>query len=344
MGLYGATFAVPIFAQSILHFTAQQTGLLLLPGALASAVMFPVMGRIMGKLDARVLIAVGSVILAGTMYWMRAIMAPTTGPDDFFWPMIVRGLAVVAMYLPLTLATIGPIPRKDVSKATGIYSLMRQMGGSIGIALLTMLLTDRGAFLRNVLVEKLGMTSPTDRAGPGIAQMTFAMRVEGGRPDLRRPPRPGHARRRRLRPGLGAFVRRHLLRRRPDHHRDAAPDQQCSAQSKAIKAASRRTLRKATSTAEAGRARKKGLPVQGGEEKERRMGEKKSSTIPGPKGGKLNLLEGGSLPDKFLLLPLGSSTRRSGSHRSGAAFCLGCQQCLARARGRPLCGWERLLR
>jgi len=177
MGLYGATFAVPIFAQSILHFTAQQTGLLLLPGALASGVMFPVMGRLNGKIDARWLIGGGSVVLAFTMFWMRAIMAPQTGPDDFFWPMIVRGLATVAMYLPLTLATIGPIPRKDVSKATGIYSLMRQLGGSVGIALLTMLLTDRSAFHRAVLVEKLGVTSPLVQSR--LALLAGAMQAKG---------------------------------------------------------------------------------------------------------------------------------------------------------------------
>ena len=180
MGLYGATFAVPVFAQSILHFTAQQTGLLLLPGALASAVMFPLMGRINGKVDARVLIAIGSTILSGTMFWMRVIMAPQTGPDDFFWPLIVRGFAVVSMYLPLTLATMGPIPRKDVSKASGIYSLMRQMGGSVGIAMLTMLLTDRSAFHRAVLVEKLGITSPL--AQQRLMQFSAAMQARGADP------------------------------------------------------------------------------------------------------------------------------------------------------------------
>jgi DHA2 family multidrug resistance protein len=177
MGLYGATFAVPIFAQSILHFTAQQTGLLLLPGALASGIMFPIMGRINGKLDARLVIGGGSIVLAGTMFWMRVIMAPQTGPDDFFWPMIVRGFATVAMYLPLTLATMGPIPKKDISKAAGIYSLMRQMGGSIGIAILTMLLTTRSAWHRAVLVEKLGMTNPL--AQNRLAQLAAGMQARG---------------------------------------------------------------------------------------------------------------------------------------------------------------------
>ncbi len=177
MGLYGAMFAVPIFAQSILHFTAEQTGMMLLPGALASAFMFPLLGRLNGRIDARVLIVIGSLILCGTMFWMRGIMTPQTGADDFFWPMIVRGAASVSIYLPLTLATLGPIPRQDISKASGIYSLLRQMGGSVGIAVLTMLLTDRNAFHRAVLVEKLGMTSAL--AQGRLAALTAGMVAKG---------------------------------------------------------------------------------------------------------------------------------------------------------------------
>jgi MFS transporter, DHA2 family, multidrug resistance protein len=160
MGLYGATFAVPIFTQSILHFTAQQTGLVLLPGAIASAFMFPLMGKLSGKIDARFMIAAGGTILAGVIFWMSSIMTPQTSADDFFWPMIIRGLATVMMYLPLTLATLSPVPRSEISAASGIYSLTRQTGGSVGIAVLTMLLTNRQAFHRAVLVEKLSVTSP----------------------------------------------------------------------------------------------------------------------------------------------------------------------------------------
>ncbi|MBS2024635.1 MAG: MFS transporter, partial [Deltaproteobacteria bacterium] len=159
MGLYGATFAVPIFTQSILHFTAQQTGLLLLPGALASAFMFPLMGKANGKIDARILIAIGASVIAAVMMWMCGIMTPQTGADDFFWPLIVRGAATVLMYLPLTLATLGPIPKKEVAAASGFYSLTRQLGGSVGIAVLTMLLTRRNAWHRSVLMDKLQLTS-----------------------------------------------------------------------------------------------------------------------------------------------------------------------------------------
>jgi DHA2 family multidrug resistance protein len=64
------------------------------------------------------------------------------------------------MFLPLNLATLGPIPKKDIAKASGFFNLTRQLGGSIGVALLTLLLTQRQAFHRAVLVEKMASSDP----------------------------------------------------------------------------------------------------------------------------------------------------------------------------------------
>ncbi len=154
MALYGALFAVPIFAQSIMHYTAQQTGMLLLPGALASAVAFPLAARLLGKLDPRALIVVGAIVLASAVIALGRL-SPTTGADDLFWPLIVRSFGTVMMFLPLSLATLGPVPKKDVGAASAFYNLTRQLGGSIGVALLTTLLARRNVWHRTVLVEKL---------------------------------------------------------------------------------------------------------------------------------------------------------------------------------------------
>ena len=152
MGLYGALFAVPIFAQSILHFTATQTGLLLAPGALASAITMVLLGKISTKVDARVLIAGGAVGTAFVMFQLANI-TPLTGTDDLFWPLIWRGAFTVLMFLPLSLATLGPLPKQDVSAGSGFYNLTRQLGGSIGIAVLTTLLAQREAFHRAMLLS-----------------------------------------------------------------------------------------------------------------------------------------------------------------------------------------------
>ncbi len=154
MGLYGTLFVVPIFAQSILHFTATQTGLLLAPGALASAIMMIILGKISGKVDARLLIATGAVGSALVMFQLSSI-TPQTGTDDLFWPLVERGAVTVLMFLPLSLASLGPLPKEDVSAGSGFYNLTRQLGGSLGIALLTTILDRREAFHRSILVAHI---------------------------------------------------------------------------------------------------------------------------------------------------------------------------------------------
>jgi DHA2 family multidrug resistance protein len=153
MGLYGVMFAVPIFVQNYLEFTATQSGVLLMPGAIASAVMMIIMGKVAGKVDARLLIASGALVLV-TSAIMLSRINPDTGTDSLFWPLVLRGLGTVAMFLPLSLATIGDLPKRDIAAGSGFYNLTRQMGSSIGIALITTALAHREAVHRAVLTEK----------------------------------------------------------------------------------------------------------------------------------------------------------------------------------------------
>ncbi len=159
MALYGALFAIPIFAQTILRFTSQQTGMMLLPGAIASAFAMPIAAKLLGRYDPRVLLVVGAAILLVAVSQLTTL-SPLTGTGDLFWPLIIRSFGTVLMFLPLSMAALGPIPKKDVSAATGFYNLTRQLGGSVGVALLTALLSNRQAFHRAVLIEKLGTDSP----------------------------------------------------------------------------------------------------------------------------------------------------------------------------------------
>ena len=168
MGLYGVMFAVPVFVQDYLHFTATQSGLLLMPGALAAAVMMLVMGKISGRVDARLLIACGAVTTVVTAVLLSRIN-PDTGTDSRFLPLILRGIGSVTMFVPLSLATLGSLPKSDVSAGSGFYNLTRQMGSSIGIALITTFLAHREAVHRAVLVEKI---SPTG-ASPANQLLTF---------------------------------------------------------------------------------------------------------------------------------------------------------------------------
>ncbi|OUL17472.1 DHA2 family efflux MFS transporter permease subunit [Nostoc sp. 106C] len=176
MGLYGALFAVPIFAQSILQFTATQTGLLLAPGALASAIVMVMLGKLSTKIDARILIAIGGVGTAMVMFDLSKLTSQT-GADDLFWPLVWRGAFTVLMFLPLSLATLGPLPKKDVSAGSGFYNLTRQLGGSVGIAILTTLLDKREAFHRAILLANLSPYSP--ETNQRLDLLTGAMQSQG---------------------------------------------------------------------------------------------------------------------------------------------------------------------
>ena len=176
MVLYGSLFSIPIFAGTILHFTSQQVGMLLLPSALASAVAMPIAARLAGRINPRALIVTGALTLLVSMR-MFSFLSPQTSGDDLFWPNIVRGFGTVLMFMPLQLAALGSIPKQAISAASGFFNLTRQLGGSIGVALLTTLLDTREAFHRAVLAEKLAPSDPhtLDR----LAAYTQAMLARG---------------------------------------------------------------------------------------------------------------------------------------------------------------------
>ena len=159
MGLYGTVFVVPIFAQSVLHYTATQTGLMMLPGALASAVTMGVLGKNAHRFDPRLLILVGAAAMVATMLNLATIN-PDSSDQSLYWPLILRGVTTVMMFLPLSLATLGPLPREEVGAGSGFYNLTRQLGGTFGIALLTVLLDHQRAVHRAQLVEHLGLSDP----------------------------------------------------------------------------------------------------------------------------------------------------------------------------------------
>jgi DHA2 family multidrug resistance protein len=183
MGLYGTVFMVPIFAQSVLRYTATQTGFLVLPGALASGVAMALLGRVVSRIDPRLLLASGALGMVATMAFLSGI-GPDTGADALWWPLIFRGVTTVMMFLPLSLATLGPLPRQEVGAGSGFYNLTRQLGGSLGIALLTLTLDHQRAVHRARLVESLNPTDPLLHHRLATLQQWLASRAgAGGTPE-----------------------------------------------------------------------------------------------------------------------------------------------------------------
>lgn len=178
LGLYGTVFVVPIFAQSVLGYTATKTGLLLLPGALASVATMALLGKVVGRWDPRPLIAIGAAGMVFTMGSLASI-GPDTGEESLYWPLIFRGVTTVMMFLPLSLATMAPLPRADVAAGSGFYNLTRQLGGSFGIAALTFVLDHQRSIHRAQLVEHLSITNPLVQERLRLLQLWMQTRMPG---------------------------------------------------------------------------------------------------------------------------------------------------------------------
>ncbi len=138
--LFGSVFVLPIFLQSLHGFTANQTGLVILPGAIASAVTMAVMGRLGAKIDARPLIAIGTVGFLVCM-WMLSRLTLDAGAGDLFWPLVIRGVSLGLIFIPLTSASMAELKPWEIPQGTGMFNLTRQLGGSLGIAMLATLLS-----------------------------------------------------------------------------------------------------------------------------------------------------------------------------------------------------------
>jgi DHA2 family multidrug resistance protein len=152
--LFGVNYVLPNFAQVMLGYTAFQAGLLQVPSACVTGFMFPIVGGLTGKVDARIMVCTGIVFLAAS----NLFLAPVTldwGWGNFLTSSLMRGFGVVLVFLPLTLAAVGDCPTEDIQTAASLLSLVRTLGGSIGIATLAFLLTRRIDFHRTVLVENV---------------------------------------------------------------------------------------------------------------------------------------------------------------------------------------------
>lgn len=156
--LYGLMFILPIFMGSLLHFDATQTGIMFIPGALVTAVCMPMAGKMLQKTDARLLI-LWSVFMITLMFAMMTRFSAQTSARDIFWSMLMRGLAMAFLFVPINAVVLGAFRGKELGQVAGLMNLMRQVGGSIGIALINTLL-DRNT--KQNKLDLIGRMSPFD--------------------------------------------------------------------------------------------------------------------------------------------------------------------------------------
>ena len=132
--LYGSTVLLPLLMQVLLGYTATHAGVTNLPRGLASFLIMPIVGRLTSKVDERKLLGIGLVASAYAM-WELSRFSLNVASWNFWWPLMIQGAALGFVFVPLTTITNGGIPNERMGNATSLFNLMRNIGASIGIAM-----------------------------------------------------------------------------------------------------------------------------------------------------------------------------------------------------------------
>jgi DHA2 family multidrug resistance protein len=177
MGLYGSLFLLPLFLQNLLGYSAMLSGLALMPRSLAMAVVMPIGGRFYNKLGPRFLVGLGLVVSAYS-FWALGQLTTDMGFWDIFFPQMWQGVGFSLIFVALSTAALATIDKPKMTAATGLYNVVRQVFGSVGIAVAATQLTTHTAIYRAELVTHMGTTQMV-QAHHFIEMTAAAMRHRG---------------------------------------------------------------------------------------------------------------------------------------------------------------------
>ena len=159
-GLYGSVFVFPVFCQNLLGFSPLQTGELLFPGGLCTIAMMPFIGIFLKKgIPAQFMATIG-MFLFFVFCDMLSKSTLSSGTNDFFLPLVIRGVGMALLFVPLTTLAIQDLKGAEIGQGSGLNNMMRQLGGSFGIAALTTLIHTRQGFHRNNLLVNINENNP----------------------------------------------------------------------------------------------------------------------------------------------------------------------------------------
>jgi MFS transporter, DHA2 family, multidrug resistance protein len=171
--LFGTIVVLPIFLQTLMGYTSTLAGIVLAPGGIATLIAMPIVGRLYHRYNPKIFIIIGIIITA----YSTLLMAGFNMGVDFptvLWPRFIMGFGMGMLFIPLTTLTIAGIKKENMGNATAIYNLIRNIGGSIGIAMVTTMLNRRSQFHQMRLVDNLTPYDPVyslrAQQGAGLLQ------------------------------------------------------------------------------------------------------------------------------------------------------------------------------
>jgi DHA2 family multidrug resistance protein len=170
--LYASLVLLPIYVQTLLGYPAFQAGLALSPRGIGALSTTPLAGYLTSKTDPRRLLVVGLVFASLTMFSLSHLNL-NAGYWDIFWPQVFQGIALSFLFIPLMALSMSGIAKEKMGNATSIFNLMRNIGGSFGVAIMTTFLSRRSQFHQSRLAEHTTLTSPTAQRMLQSAQAYF---------------------------------------------------------------------------------------------------------------------------------------------------------------------------
>ena len=159
IALYGGTFLLPVFLQNFKNLDEVDSGLLLLPGSLIMGLLMPFAGRLGDKLSPRLMGFIGFTLL-GFFFFQYRNLSVETSNWDIVWPTIIRGVGIAMLIAPLTATAMNAVPKVKAGMASSMLNIIQQVGGSIGIALLSLVLHRRSTYHLNHIASDVSSSSP----------------------------------------------------------------------------------------------------------------------------------------------------------------------------------------
>jgi DHA2 family multidrug resistance protein len=176
IALYGSVFILPQYLALIQGYNSEQIGMVLAWTGLPQLVLIPLVPKLMKRFDARLVIAIGFTLFAGSNF-MNIYMSGDYAADQLLWPNIVRAVGQALAFAPLSAVATAGIEPENAGSASALFNMMRNLGGAIGIAALQTFLTKREQFHSNVLSQSTSPFLPAMRTR--VDQLTQYFQAHG---------------------------------------------------------------------------------------------------------------------------------------------------------------------
>jgi DHA2 family multidrug resistance protein len=175
MVLYGTTALLPLFLQTLLGYPALESGLAVSPRGIGAVISMIVVGRLVAKIDGRYLIMFGFGLVGFSTYLLADIDLQIS-MASIVWPQVLSGLAIGFVFVPLTIMATGTLTNEQIGNATGIFNLMRNIGGSFGIAAVSTMLARSAQVHQAAMVQHLTPYDPAYQQRLNDLTSAFAAR------------------------------------------------------------------------------------------------------------------------------------------------------------------------